>query len=101
MSAKACNNVIMPTRSSKNNLKTDINIMAKSIVAQSTGQEPIQAPPAEQKKNPHAVALGRMGGAKGGTARAAKLTPAEREAIARRAAKIRWTPKQQQPTVSE
>ena len=40
--------------------------------------------------NPHAAALGRLGGLKGGPARAAALTPEERRAIARRAARKRW-----------
>jgi len=48
-------------------------------------------------KNPHAVALGRRGGKKGGpkggTARMAALTPAERRALARRAAVARWSKK--------
>jgi hypothetical protein len=43
-----------------------------------------------QKKNPHAVALGKMGGAKGGNTRAARLTPEERSASARKAALARW-----------
>lgn len=46
-----------------------------------------QPPPA---KNPAAVALGRLGGLKGGNARAAKLSPEERKGIAQRAAKQRW-----------
>jgi hypothetical protein len=41
-------------------------------------------------KNAAAVALGRLGGLKGGKARAEKLTPAERKEIAQRAAKQRW-----------
>ena len=41
-------------------------------------------------KNPAAVALGRRGGLKGGKARADKLTPEQRKAIARRAAAVRW-----------
>lgn len=41
-------------------------------------------------KNPAAVALGRLGGLKGGRARAAKLTEAERRAIALKAAQARW-----------
>jgi len=41
-------------------------------------------------KNPAAVALGRLGGLKGGNARAAKLSAAERSEIAQRAAKQRW-----------
>jgi hypothetical protein len=42
------------------------------------------------KKNPHAVALGKMGGSKGGKRRAAKLTPEERSASAKKAANARW-----------
>jgi hypothetical protein len=41
--------------------------------------------------NPHAAALGRLGGLKGGPARAAKLTPRRRRAIARAAALARWS----------
>jgi hypothetical protein len=41
--------------------------------------------------NPHAAALGRLGGLKGGPARAAKLTARRRRAIARAAARARWT----------
>ena len=44
----------------------------------------------EPEKNPAAVALGRLGGLKGGKARAAKLTPAKRKAIAKKAAAKRW-----------
>lgn len=44
----------------------------------------------EQKKNPAAVALGKLGGMKGGRARAAKLTAEERKASAQHAAKARW-----------
>jgi hypothetical protein len=42
------------------------------------------------KKNPAAVALGRLGGKRGGPARAAKLTPEQRSESARRAANARW-----------
>ncbi len=44
----------------------------------------------KKEKNPHAVALGKLGGAKGGRTRAAKLTPEERSASARKAALARW-----------
>jgi hypothetical protein len=44
----------------------------------------------ESEKNPAAVALGRLGGLKGGKARAAKLSAAERKAIAKKAAAKRW-----------
>jgi len=46
-----------------------------------------------KKKNPHAIALGKMGGSKGGKRRAAKLTPEERSASARKAALARWSGK--------
>jgi hypothetical protein len=42
------------------------------------------------KKNPHAVALGKLGGKKGGKARAEKLSPERRREIASKAAKVRW-----------
>jgi hypothetical protein len=43
-----------------------------------------------KKKNPHAVALGRLGGLKGGKARVAKLSPEERRELARKAVLARW-----------
>lgn len=46
---------------------------------------------AKTKKNPAAVALGRLGGLRGGPALAAKLTPAQRKASARKAALARWS----------
>jgi len=60
----------------------DINETAFSVVQQSTEPEP--------EKNPAAVALGRLGGLKGGKARAEKLSDRERRAIARKAAAARW-----------
>ena len=62
---------------------TDINILAASIVKEATG-EPLT------EKNPAAVALGRLGGLKGGKARAEKLSAKKRKAIAVKAAKTRW-----------
>jgi hypothetical protein len=44
-----------------------------------------------KKKNKAAQALGRLGGLKGGKARAKKLTPEQRKAIASKAAKARWS----------
>jgi hypothetical protein len=43
-----------------------------------------------KRKNPHAVALGKKGGSKGGKIRAAKLTPEQRSEIARKAVLARW-----------
>lgn len=42
------------------------------------------------RKNPAAVKLGRLGGIKGGPARAAKLSAEERSEIAQKAARVRW-----------
>jgi hypothetical protein len=75
----------MPKRSSK---RLDINLLAKSIMEQATGQQPKE--PVDEGKNPAAVALGRLGGLKGGKARAAKLTKEQRSEIAKKAAQKRW-----------
>jgi len=66
----------------------DPNELAFSIVQQATGQAPKQEPP--PVKNPAAVTLGRLGGLKGGKARAEKLSKAKRKAIAKKAAAARW-----------
>ena len=50
---------------------------------------PLEKPP-EDRRNPHAVALGSMGGRKGGKASAKKLSSRQRKAIAQKAAKSRW-----------
>ena len=76
----------MPTRSSKPH--RDANQMAKHILDQLTGDAPKEEPP--PVKNEAAVALGRLGGKKGGAARAAKLTPEQRSEIAKKAAAGRW-----------
>ena len=77
----------MPKRSSKS--RKDVNTLAARIVAQATDE----ATPIDDGKNPAAVALGRLGGLKGGRARADALTPAKRKSIARKAALSRWRPK--------
>lgn len=67
----------------------DINQLAKSIIDQATGEAAAEAEE-QPAKNPAAVALGKLGGSKGGKARAAKLTPAKRSEIAKKAAAKRW-----------
>ena len=74
----------MPTRSSK----LDMNQLAKRIVDEATGETPIKHPP--QQKNSAAVELGRLGGIKGGKARAESLTAEQRSEIAKKAAEARW-----------
>jgi hypothetical protein len=48
-----------------------------------------------EEKNPAAVALGKLGASKGGKARAKKLSPEERSAIAKKAAQARWAKKRE------
>lgn len=67
-----------------------MNKLAASIVQDATSDHPTPDTHADDGKNPHAVALGRLGGKKGGKARAEKLTPEERSEIARLAAIARW-----------
>lgn len=67
--------------------KKDTNELAKFIVDIATGETPAEE---KTEKNPAAVALGRLGGLKGGKARASKLTPEKRSEIAKKAAAKRW-----------
>lgn len=86
----------MPERSKKR--PRDPNQLAYQIMLESTGQaekfEPSkETKPVDPSKNPHAVALGRLGGLKGGAARAQTLSPKKRSLIAAKAAKARWNKK--------
>jgi hypothetical protein len=67
----------------------DLNQLAASIVADATAGPTQEDSP--HKKNPAAVALGRLGGLKGGKVRAAKLSAKKRKEIAKKAAKARWS----------
>ena len=74
--------------------RTKKNVSAFDIVRQATEETPPEEPTKDSpKKNPSAVALGRLGGLKGGPARAKKLTEQQRKEIARKAAKARWSKK--------
>jgi hypothetical protein len=79
----------MPTRSSKDH---DFVTVARRVVEQAIGEHldgtPLDNP--DEGKNPHAVALGRLGGQKGGVERAKRLSPRKRSQIARKAANTRW-----------
>ena len=79
----------MHERSSKR--PRDPNELAKRLVDEATGSVPPEPEkPADDGKDPAAVELGRRGGLKGGKARAEKLSPAKRKAIAKKAARKRW-----------
>lgn len=69
----------------------DIAQISKKILDITTGED--TSPSIDEGKNPHAVALGRLGGLKGGKARASKLTKEQRSEIAKKAAKARWKKK--------
>ena len=76
----------MPERSRKPKRPRDISQLAHAVVKAATeGESDI-----DDGKNPAAVALGRLGGKKGGRARAEKLSPKRRREIARYAASVRW-----------
>lgn len=79
----------MPKRPVKDH---DFTVVARRVVEQAIGEHldgtPLEDPNAG--KNPAAVALGKLGGAKGGRARAKSLSAKKRKAIARKAAKTRW-----------
>ena len=79
----------MPKRSSKSRMP-DPNELAFVIARKLTGEAPADPAPEESGKNPAAVALGRLGGKKGGLARAKALSKKQRAAIAKKAAAARW-----------
>lgn len=66
----------------------DPNQLAKLITEIATGEKQDENP--DKGKNPAAVALGKLGGLKGGKARAQKLSPKRRKEIAMKAAAKRW-----------
>jgi hypothetical protein len=67
----------------------DPNELAFQVFQEAIGERQQEDPDAG--KNPAAVALGKLGGAKGGAARAAKMTPEERKESAQKAARARWS----------
>ena len=83
----------MPKRSSKKKKPKDVNALAKTIVDEAMSEAPQETPqeePPDIDRHAAAVALGRLGGLKGGKARAAKLSKKRRSEIARQAALSRW-----------
>ena len=76
----------MPTRSST---LRDADQRVKSILDQVTGHAPKEEP--TPVKNAAAVALGNLGGMKGGAAGAKALTPGQRSEIAKKDAVARWS----------
>lgn len=83
-----CYRESMPKRSSKTPRREDAIEAARRVVDEAIGERPKTAP---AEKNPAAVTLGRLGGVKGGPARAAALSKRKRSAIAKKAAAARWS----------
>lgn len=77
---------------SKRPKNLDLSQLAKRIVDEAIGEESIEKKPKE--KNQAAVELGKLGGRKGGKARAESLSKEQRIEIAKNAAKARWESKQ-------
>ena len=71
----------------------DANVYAFNIVQQEIGEKPKEHSAEKPEKNPAAVTLGRLGGLKGGKARAEKLSAKKRSEIAKKAAEKRWEAK--------
>lgn len=68
----------------------DFSIRAFRVVQEATSEPEPEKPSPAKGKNPHAVALGRLGGLKGGKVRASRMSPEQRREIARKAARARW-----------
>jgi hypothetical protein len=79
----------MPTGPKGEKRPTDVISNAVKVMRIATGEEEDIL----LTKNPHAVALGKLGGEKGGKARADKLSSKKRKSIASNAANVRWNNK--------
>jgi hypothetical protein len=89
----------MPSRSSikkskpkREGTEHDFTTVARRVVEQAIGErlDGSPLPDKDAGKNPAAVALGKLGGPKGGRARAKALSASRRREIAQKAAKTRW-----------
>lgn len=72
-------------------LRRDLNETAWDTVQAATGQGEKPKPAGQGEPNPVAAERGREGGRKGGPMRGANLSPSRRKAIARKAARTRWS----------
>jgi len=81
--------MLFPMAGTRRERLRDSNQLVKLVVDIATGQVS-DTEDRDEGKNPHAVALGRLGGQWGGAARKRAPTPEQRQEIARRAAAARW-----------
>lgn len=73
----------------------DTGIVPRRLSSEAAPPDPpvsnvVQFPARQKAKNPAAVALGKLGGAKGGRARAERLTTEQKKAIAQQGGQARW-----------
>jgi hypothetical protein len=80
---------IRSTRPKDRDFATNARLVVEQAIGEKLTGEPLDEPK-NKGKNPAAVALGKLSGAKGGTARANALSEGQRRAIARKAARARW-----------
>jgi hypothetical protein len=89
----------MPNRSGKRGQgPKDFSQIAYEVFQKAIGEIPKEEVP-DPNKNPKAVTLGRMGGLKGGEARAKSLSAALRRKIAKKAAQARWKSSSKDETI--
>jgi len=86
-----CDDDTMPKRSSKPKKRPrDVNALAAAVVQEATSENKTEKLTPEEIAHAAAVALGRLGGLKGGKARAKSMSRKLRVEAARRAANARW-----------
>jgi hypothetical protein len=68
----------------------DPNLLARSVVEDLIGEKMDGSSLPVDTRNQAAVALSKLGAAKGGKARASSLSASRRKAIAKKAARARW-----------
>jgi len=71
----------------------DLNVLAHKTLQIAIGEDVEPEPKPDEGKNPAAVALGKLGGPKGGKARWKGVSKKNRSDIARKAAAARWAKK--------
>lgn len=75
--------------------KKTLDFIIERSESPSAPKTPAKSKPKEKEKNPAAVALGRLGGLKGGKVRAQRMTPEQRSEAARKAVQARWAKKRE------
>jgi hypothetical protein len=76
----------------RSRMSRDVNVLALKTLQIAIGEDVESEPKPDEGKNPAAVALGKLGGPKGGKARWKGVPAKKRKELARKAAKARWNP---------